>query len=75
MVGFNFINNLYIQYIAPVDQFKPKYLLKPFKPFFRNCRPLCGLVSVYFETTKQAVEPNRFTIPFMREVYTVSADY
>ena len=24
-------------------QFKPKYLLKPFKRFCRNCRPLSGL--------------------------------
>ena len=27
-------------------QFKPKFLLKPFKPFFRNCRHPSGLVSL-----------------------------
>ena len=32
------------KYITPVDSIKPKYLLKPLKPFFRNCRPLSGLV-------------------------------
>ena len=29
-------------------QLKPKYLSKPFKPFFRSCRPLSGLVIIIF---------------------------
>ena len=37
-------------------QFKPKFLLKPFKPFFRNCRHPSGLVTnklIGLEKTKR----------------------
>ena len=34
-------------------QFKPKFLLKPFKPFFRNFRPFSGLVKKYSFNFKQ----------------------
>ena len=36
-----------------LTQFKPKFLLKPFKPFFRNRRPLSGLVKKYSFNLKQ----------------------
>ena len=47
MIGFNSIH----YYATPLMiQSKPIYLLKPFEPFFRNCRPLSGLVLLIIST-------------------------
>ena len=42
MVGFYSIHHR--TYITPVDSIQIKVSIKTFKPFFRNCTPLSGLV-------------------------------
>ena len=56
-------------YTSPLlIQYKLKYLIKPFKPFFRNCWPLSGLI---MKKTVD-VEGGEHTLPPSRAIVTVA---